>query len=194
MTRLKRIAAIAVISAAGLSFWATGEIAAVLGLGPANIEVPGYRFAEVARGDVLSAVVATGTLQPVATVLVGTQVSGQVMEVPADFNSKVRRGDVIALIDPVSFEIAVEQAAADLDVAEAAVLTAEAELLRARADLDTASATRASAAAEAQRVLVQVKDLSKDSERKTVLAAKGNVATAERRQGRGRPRHGPRPI
>jgi HlyD family secretion protein len=125
-------------------------------------------------------VVATGTLQPVATVLVGTQVSGQVMEVPADFNSEVTRGDVIAVIDPVSFEIAVEQAAADLDVAEAAVLTAEAELLRARADLDTASATRDSAGAEAERMLFQVKDFIKDMERKTVLAAKGNVAAVER--------------
>jgi HlyD family secretion protein len=151
-----------------------------LGFGNASVEAPGYRFAEVTRGDVLSAVVATGTLQPVATVLVGTQVSGQVMEVPGEFNSDVKRGEVIARIDPVSFEIAVDEAAADLDVAAAAVLTAEAELLRARADLDTASATRDSAGAEAERMLFQVKDFIKDMERKTVLATKGNVPMAER--------------
>lgn len=151
----------------------------VLGLASETADQPGYRFAEVIRGDVLSAVVATGTLQPVATVHVGTQVSGQVMDVPADFNSEVSRGDVIARIDPVSFEIAVEQAVADLEVAEAAVLTAEADLLRARADLDTASATHDSAHAEANRVLVQVRDFEKDSERKTTLAANGTFAVAE---------------
>jgi HlyD family secretion protein len=151
----------------------------VLGFGSASVEAPGYRFAEIARGDVLSAVVATGTLQPVATVLVGTQVSGQVMDVPADFNSEVSRGEVIALIDPVSFEIAVDEAAADLDVAEAAVLTAQAELLRARAEFDTAGATVDSARAETNRILVQVRDFEKDSERKTTLAARGNFAVAE---------------
>jgi HlyD family secretion protein len=151
-----------------------------LGLGSLNVEEPSYRFAEVVRGDVLSSVLATGTVTPVTTVLVGTQVSGQIMEIPADFNTSVRRGDVIALIDPVSYEIAVDQAAADLEVAEATVVTAEADVLRARADLDIASATRASAGAEAERMLFQVKDFIKDMERKTVLAAKGNVAAAER--------------
>jgi HlyD family secretion protein len=81
-----------------------------------------YRFVAVTRGDVESTVSATGTLGAVSTVQVGTQVSGQVEEVGADFNDRVRKGQVIARIDPTLLEQQVREAEANLE--------------RARADLD----------------------------------------------------------
>lgn len=67
----------------------------------------GYRFAKVERGDLVAAVSATGTLNPVVSVQVGSQVSGQVKEIFVDYNSVVKKGDVIARIDPQSFELRV---------------------------------------------------------------------------------------
>jgi HlyD family secretion protein len=95
-----------------------------------------YRFAAIERGDLISTVTATGQLTPVATVEVSTQISGQIDGVAADFNAPVRRGDVIATIDATTFEIAVEQARAEVGMAKAAVLKANATLYEAAAELD----------------------------------------------------------
>jgi HlyD family secretion protein len=75
----------------------------------------------LSRGDIVDAVSATGTLEAVTTVQVGTQVSGTIMELLADFNDQVRRGDVIARLDPSLFETQVEQARANLVRAQADV-------------------------------------------------------------------------
>jgi len=83
-----------------------------------------YRFATVERGDLRAAVSATGTLSAVTTVQVGTQVSGQVSEIHVDFNDRVRKGQLLARIDPTLLEQAVREA--------------EAGLLRARAELEQA--------------------------------------------------------
>jgi len=73
------------------------------------------------RGDVSQRTVAHGTLQPVQKVTVGSQVSGIVDEIFVDFNSRVRRGQVIARIDPSTFEAAASSAQAELEAAEAAL-------------------------------------------------------------------------
>ena len=65
---------------------------------------------------------ASGALSAITTVLVSSQVSGQMLRILADYNTEVRPGDVIAQIDPVSFQIGLEQAQSELSVAEAAVL------------------------------------------------------------------------
>ncbi|MBI3262783.1 MAG: efflux RND transporter periplasmic adaptor subunit, partial [Acidobacteria bacterium] len=70
--------------------------------------------APVVRGDVVSTVGATGALEAVTTVQVGTQVSGIIKELNVDFNSIVRRGQVIARLDPSLFETQIEQARANL--------------------------------------------------------------------------------
>ena len=77
------------------------------------------------------------------TVLVGSQVSGQVKELFADFNSQVKKGQVIARIDPEIFEAKVNQAKAQVDAAKAAVLNQQASVERARADVDNARAAQA---------------------------------------------------
>ncbi|MDK1374735.1 MULTISPECIES: efflux RND transporter periplasmic adaptor subunit [unclassified Sinorhizobium] len=94
-----------------------------------------YRFATVERGDLVSTVTATGQLTPVATVVVSTQISGQIDQIQADFNAPVRRGDVIATLDATTFRIAVEQARAEVDMAAAALLKAEVAAQESAAEL-----------------------------------------------------------
>lgn len=99
-----------------------------------------FRYAETKRGDLVATVSATGSLAPVTTVVVGTQVSGQVKELYADFNSVVKQGDVIALIDPITFEHAVDMAEAEVAMTRAALRKAEVTLRDARADVERKAA------------------------------------------------------
>src|SRR5437762_1831261 len=89
--------------------------------------------AKVERGDIHDVVEATGTINSVITVQVGSQVSGTIAKLNADFNSRVHKGDVVALIDPALFKGALLQATADLENANANLTSAEANLARARA-------------------------------------------------------------
>jgi HlyD family secretion protein len=79
-----------------------------------------YRFVSVEKGDIVSAVTATGTLSADTTVQVGAQVSGQITQLYADFNSHVRKGELIARLDPRPSELSVQQAEAQVqqDVAD----------------------------------------------------------------------------
>src|SRR5512147_804877 len=78
-----------------------------------------YRTEPVTRGDMRQTVTATGTVNPVTTVQVGTQVSGTIKSLFADFNSRVKKGQIIAQIDPSTFEAQVQQADANLHAAQA---------------------------------------------------------------------------
>jgi len=91
--------------------------------------------AKVARGDIHDVVEATGTINSVITVQVGSQVSGTIAKLNADFNSRVHKGDVVALIDPALFKGALLQTTADLKNAEANREAARANLEKAKAAL-----------------------------------------------------------
>jgi HlyD family secretion protein len=97
-----------------------------------------YFDAPVTRGDIYDVVQATGTDSALTTVQVGSQVSGQIASLKADFNSRVRHGEIIALIDPTLFQAALDQATADLASATATVASTQADLEKARATLDQA--------------------------------------------------------
>jgi HlyD family secretion protein len=99
-----------------------------------------FRTAKVERGPLTAAVSATGNLNAVIIVQVGSQVSGQIKELLADFNSVVKKGQLIARIDPEIFEAQVNQAKADLDAAKAMALNQVAAVEKARADLESARA------------------------------------------------------
>lgn len=102
-----------------------------LGLGACGkdaSELPTLSTATVERGDVQAAVTAGGTLQPLVTVQVGSQVSGRILSLEADFNSVVKKGDVVARIDPQQVEAAVRRASAN-------VMAANGNLARSRAAL-----------------------------------------------------------
>src|SRR5216117_627853 len=101
---------------------------------------PKYRVARVERGPLTAVVAANGTLNSVVSVQVGTQVSGQIQKLLVDFNSVVRKDQVIAQIDPGIFEAKVSQARADVESTQATVVTQEAQVERARADIENARA------------------------------------------------------
>jgi HlyD family secretion protein len=92
-----------------------------------------YLGAKVQQGEIRDAVDSTGTVSAVITVQVGSQVSGTIAKLNADFNSRVHKGDVIALIDPQLFRGSVLQASADLQNARANVVAAQANVTKARA-------------------------------------------------------------
>src|SRR3954469_10506256 len=109
-----------------------------------------YQTAAVARGPITQAVTATGTLNPVQNVQVGSQVSGNIQKLFADFNSVVKAGQVIAQIDPIVFQASVNQAEGDVANARAALELARLNATRtqalvakqnsAQSDLDQATA------------------------------------------------------
>lgn len=93
---------------------------------------PAFRTEKVGRGDIIEAVTASGTVNPVTTVLVGTQVSGAIKNIYADFNSSVKKGQLIAQIDPAKFEAEVEQSKANLLSARANLAKADASFINAQ--------------------------------------------------------------
>lgn len=80
---------------------------------------PEYKTEKVSRGSIVAQVIASGTVNPVTLVQVGSQVSGTILKLYADYNSPVRKGQVIAQIDPALFQAKVDQAEADLKNAQA---------------------------------------------------------------------------
>ena len=102
--------------------------------GSSEAAAPSYRSAPLERGDVVVTVSATGSLTALSTVDIGSQVSGQVLEVNADFNDHVLKDQVIARIDPANFQARVTQARADLASAQAGLQEAQANLRNAEAD------------------------------------------------------------
>src|SRR3981081_2030402 len=91
--------------------------------------------AKVERGEINDVVEATGTINAVITVQVGSQVSGSIAKLNVDFNSRVHKGDVVALIDPALFKGALLQATADLKNAQANLAAARANLEKTKAAL-----------------------------------------------------------
>ena len=124
-----------------------------------------YRTGKIERGALLATVSASGAVNPVTQVSVGTQVSGQIKELLVDFNSIVKAGQLIAVIDPETFEYRVRSAQADVDAARAAVLTAQANALASRASIS--------------RAQVDVNEAQRDFERKQSLVEKQFIAQSE---------------
>jgi HlyD family secretion protein len=118
---------------------------------------PKFRKGKVDKGDVVATVTATGTLSAVTTVQVGSQVSGIIARLHVDFNSTVKKGQLLAELDPTPFQQTVEQRRADLEKAKVELRNSEISLTRsknlnsqqllAQSDLDGAQTTRDSAAA-----------------------------------------------
>jgi HlyD family secretion protein len=124
-----------------------------------------YRSAKIERGPLLATVSASGAVNPVTQVSVGTQVSGQIKDLFVDFNSEVKAGQVIAVIDPETFEYRVRSAQADVDAARATVLTAQAN----------SSASRANVS----RAQVDLIEAQRDLDRKQSLVEKQFITQSE---------------
>jgi len=141
--------------------------------------VPKFRTVRVERGPLTAAVSATGNLNAVITVQVGSQVSGQIKELLVDFNSIVKKNQVIARIDPDIFTAKVNQAKADVESAKATVLNQEAQVERARADVENARAAYAESKAQTAKAQVAVVDGKRDFDRKTELFARRLIARSD---------------
>jgi HlyD family secretion protein len=127
---------------------------------------PAYRLAKIDRGSITAVVSATGTLNPVVSVQVGSQVSGQIKELYVDYNSPVKRGQLIARIDPQSFTLRVNQALADVEAARATALTQRANV--------------AALHAEVARARVILGDAEREYNRNQMLYEKNFVSGAVR--------------
>src|SRR6202171_4215271 len=140
--------------------------------------------AKVERGEIDDVVEATGTINAVITVQVGSQVSGTIARLNADFNSRVHKGDVVALIDPALFKGALLQATADLENAKANLVAARANLEKAKAGLVQTKADydRAVRLTDDGVMSQQQLDLAKsnyDAANATVGGAAANITQAE---------------
>lgn len=159
-----------------------GGLLVTLGL---NRSTPAQHFtAKVDRGPINDVVEATGTINAVITVQVGSQVSGTIAKLNVDFNSRVHKGDVVALIDPALFKGALLQAAADLQSAKANLVAGKANLEKAKAALVQTKADydRALALTKNGVLSQQQLDLAKanyDSANAGVNGAAANVTQAE---------------
>lgn len=140
--------------------------------------------AKVERGPIDDVVEATGTINPIVTVLVGSQVSGTIAELHADFNSIVRKGDVIAVIDPALFKGELLSAKSDLENAKANLVAARANVEKLQAALVQTKADyeRAEGLSKGGVLSQQQLDVAKsnyDSANAAVNAAVANVTQAE---------------
>ena len=142
-------------------------------------ESPKYLLAPVRRGDIATTVTASGALSAITTVLVSSQVSGQMLRILADYNTEVRQGDVIAEMDPLSFQIALEQAQSELAVAEADVLIQKRLQEKAAADLASTASTMERAGFATERERIVVAEAKRELERKRTLARTDNVSQVE---------------
>ncbi|HYL35298.1 MAG TPA: efflux RND transporter periplasmic adaptor subunit [Bryobacteraceae bacterium] len=121
-----------------------------------------YQTAAIERGKVQASISATGNCNAVVTVQVGSQVSGNIKALYADFNTKVKKGQVVALIDPQPFQARVDQSKAAVDSARAAVVSAQAQVEKANADIASARAN----AANQNAAIVKAKAAATDAKTK----------------------------
>jgi HlyD family secretion protein len=135
-----------------------------------------YKTEVVQLGRVQSTVSVTGTCSALLTVQVGSQVSGVVTTLHADFNSPVRKGQLLAEIDPLPFQEKVNQAQAALDSAKAAVVAAKATVQKSETDIRTAQATAESQRALAAQALAGEREAKITADRQQQLAASSIVS------------------
>lgn len=172
MTRLVRSVAIAL---AGLAVpFAFGQ--QYLRSTSAGLEFA-YDTAPVSIGEVRKVVATSGTVKPRNTVQIGSELSGRIKSIVSDFNAPVKAGDVLAVIDPKTFESKVKQAQADLQSAQAALISSEAAVRKAVANLENAEAAH-----ERQRLLGQkgiAAQTNVDGSVRDLNVAKAEVAVAK---------------
>jgi len=132
------VAAVAVVALAAFYFWETGTSA------------PQYMSAKVERGNLRNTVTATGALQAVTTVQVGSQASGTISALYVDFNSVVKKGQVVAQLDPSVAKAQVDQSRANLQQARAGLQQAQAAVANSRAGVSDAQAKAVAARSTVQ--------------------------------------------
>lgn len=158
-----------VIALGGIAAW-------YVTLGPASRAVadqPAWRTAKADRGEIVAAVNATGSITPLSTVVVGSQMSGQVLQILADYNSEVKEGQVLVRLDPTQVKAKLDGARADLANTRAMRLVQEAQIEQGKADVMRAEAARMDALAKLAQVEAQLGDAERNFGRQRELATRG---------------------
>lgn len=140
---------------------------------------PAYRLARVEQGPLVSAITATGTLSALVTVEVSSQLSGQIAELYADFNSRVGKGQILARLNGDQLEARLAQARADLESARATLNQQAAQREKARADVANARANVANAATQIMRADLALRDADRDLSRRQDLRGRGVVSVSD---------------
>lgn len=137
------------------------------------LQSAGLRTVAADRGTISLAITATGTVNPVVSVQVGSQLSGQIRELLADFNTVVRAGQPVARLDTATIEARRAAALADIEAAEAEIAVAQAQAERAGADEAQARAQQAAAEAAVLSADANLRDLEGEARRAAELRARG---------------------
>lgn len=132
-----------------------------------------YRTVKAERGSLSSHVTANGTVNPVINVLVGSQVSGMIQKLYADYNTPVKKGQLIAQIDPANFQAQVSQALAKVQNGKASVLTSEAGIATARSNVEAAKAN-------VSKAKVSVDDTRRGLDRSMELFRRNLISASEK--------------
>jgi len=166
----------------GFIFLAAGAILAILagvyGLRPSP-QAAALRTSVLDRGPVRALITATGTVRPVVSTNISTQVSGQVSEVLVDFNDPVTKGQLLASLDPQTFLARVRESEAELAVAKAELASRESALAKSQAQLQQHEARRGVAESEAESTRARHEEARSTLERRRALAAKGGVSDSD---------------
>lgn len=150
------------LTAAAAGYWA------IRPTGGAASDVA-YRTASIDRGQITAAVRATGTLTPMTTVLVGSMLSGQIVEILADYNSQVKAGQVVARLNSDQIRTRRDAAAADLAQSKADLIVKRAQLERAKSSRLKANSTVKDLEAQRDRVAAQLADAKRTFDRQNEL-------------------------
>jgi len=161
MKRLLWIVLVCLAAGAAITYYVRADVSAA----PAELT-----FDSVTRGDVVTTVDATGTLQPVDTVEVGTQVSGTIATIGTDFNLLVKRGQVLATLDPALFQTQIDQA-------QATVIRLKSEVDKAQVQLEDAQLKSKRAEQLAADQLLAQQDV--DTARSTTRVAETSLTSAK---------------
>jgi HlyD family secretion protein len=155
-TLISMLVALAALAGGGWWWYSNNQAAAQ----------PQLRTGKIERGTLTATVAASGTLAATVQVQVSSQVSGQIREVLADFNSEVKKGQVLARIDPETFEYRVRQAEADVEAARAQVGVQQATVMARKSDL--------------ARDIINRDEARRDLSRKTELVERNFISIVER--------------
>lgn len=132
-----------------------------------------YKTVKVEKGNLSSFVTANGTVNPVTTVLVGSQISGMIKKLYADYNTQVKKGQLIAEIDPDIFQAQVSQTKAKLENAKAAYLNVQADILNAQSNVEASKAN-------VIKARVALEDARRNLERASQLFSRNLIAASDR--------------
>lgn len=167
------------MAAGGGIWWFRGRAGAGVNGGTA------FKTVKLERGDIMQTITANGALEAVETVEVGSEVSGKIVELLADYNSIVTNGQVLARLDASTYERELEQAEAELESAKASLKLAEADFRRAKelrsqelisqADFDQSEATLAQAKATLRLREASLSKVKVDLEKTTILSPMDGV-------------------